>query len=331
MMVRLGRVLAAVCAGLSLGGAAPAQEIVTLAPSAALSCMTPPSGERGLPTYDAELVMRKEDGTVNVELTFYAPDREPLVRVLSDPDFGSLVNAVLAHVKKLRVPCLPPGADAARIEQSYVFMHHDGRQVVARAPIDTADAARRLQAGCLKRIVAGERPNYPDLSRQDEEQGKFLVRLQFDSATEPPKTIFLAAARYPKLRKSVEQFLPGYRLPCLVGGPISVDLVFNFRMEGGARTVIKDMSLQTFVASASDLRRPISFDLSALDCPFDLRIVYFQPFLANHVYEFGASLPQRRDFLDFLGSITLRLPVSRQLDVLGDDFTLNVPCGTINL
>ncbi|MDH4050363.1 MAG: hypothetical protein OEU93_02220 [Rubrivivax sp.] len=89
--------------------------------------MQPPETERGLPAWSEDLIKRKDGGVVRVELVFAAPGRAPEVRVLSQGRFDELVAAVRDHVDKLRVPCLPAGAEPARIVQAYVFRPDDGR------------------------------------------------------------------------------------------------------------------------------------------------------------------------------------------------------------
>lgn len=311
--------------------AAQAAAEISPAPSEALRCMTPPESERGVPEYDELALQRKEGGLVRVDLTFTAPDRAPGVRVIEPVAPGLLVESVRKHVRRLRVPCMTSHSPPVHIVQDYLFVPNDGRKVVASTPQDSAAAERWRQAACLMRITPGVRPEYPERARRHDEEGRFLVRLRFASPTEAPQWTFVAAAPAPNLRAAVEAFLPGFRLPCQSGEPVEVDITFIFRVEGSERVVIKDQPLLTLVRSAESMQRPVYFDLKTMGCPFDVRIKYFQPFKPNRVAELEQSRPERRLFLDWLSTIKIRAPEATQLAVLGDEFTVRVPCGTVNL
>ncbi|MDH4050365.1 MAG: hypothetical protein OEU93_02230 [Rubrivivax sp.] len=60
-------------------------------------------------------------------------------------------------------------------------------------------------------------------------------------------------------------------------------------------------------------------------------MTYFQPFQRNTVEQVGEARAERRDFLAWLSKIPLRLASRGQLDVLGDQFTVSVPCAKLNL
>lgn len=304
-----------------------------LAPSEVLTCMTPAAAERGIPEYPPELVRRKIGGTVKAELVFSDPDAAPRVRLVHDENALSreLEDAVLQHVKKLRVPCQPRDAEPARVVMEYRFDPTDGRQVWSMPPLDANDAERNLQVACLKRIVPGARPEYPRSALQSGESGRFLVRMRFESPDAPPIAKLVAGPDSRVLRRAALDFAPGFRLPCLKAGPIDVDIVLKFRLEGEATTVVKDMPLRTLLGGARSVPKPVSFDTRSMGCPFDVRLSLLQPHSANRVYEVGERNPERREFLHWLANLELKMDASTLLQVLGDTFTVSVPCTTINL
>jgi hypothetical protein len=317
------------CAAFGLAGPAAAQGLITLPPSAAIECMTPPEAQRGTPVYDADLLRRKEGGSVRVELSFASATSAPAVRFIGPLQFSGLTEAVEAHVSKLRVPCMPAGADAVRILQTYDFVPNDGRKVMASTPVDAKDAEWQEAVQCLTRIVGGDIPDYPRRSRMAGDEGNFLVRVVFDSATAPPKASFLGGPNLERLRLSVLSFVDGYRLPCLGSEPVTFDQTYMFRLDGGARTLFKDMTLQQFVGAADKLPSPAYFDTTKMGCPFDLRVTYMQPYKANHVGELDTTHPERRTLRDWLANTALRL--DKPYRVLGDEFTVSVPCIIIDL
>ena len=317
-------------AALAWATAAGAQ-IVSMPVSQAIECLTPPEAERGVPEYPAQELKRKDGGTIRVELVFTAPDAEPAVRVLTTNAFSRLVDAVRDHVRKFRVPCLPPGGEPVRLDQQYVFRPGDARPVFALEPVDQADAERDRQAACLMRITPGEYPAYPTAMLRQGAQGSFLVRLRFTSPSSAPELSFLAEPSFGgALKASVEEFVQGYRLPCLRGEPKTMQLAFVFRVEGGDRTFLQDMPLLQFLRSARTLP-PAQFDFGSMGCPFDLQVTHFQPFAVNVVSQIGESRPERSDFMRWIARIPLRLTDNQAQELLATDFTLSVPCGRLDL
>lgn len=69
------------------------------------------------------------------------------------------------------------------------------------------------------------------------------------------------------MRRAVNDFVAGYRLPCLKGGPAGFSVVFDSRIQDGDRTVIKDLPLLEFLRAADSMQRPASLDLTAMGCP----------------------------------------------------------------
>jgi hypothetical protein len=305
----------------------------TLKPSPASLCLTPAPGQSAQPEYPESLLERKDGGVVKVELVFSAPDAAPAVRMLDENADPLLVQSVRKHARGLRVPCMAPGADPARLVQTYVFSPNDGRTVMATAARDHDDAQRRLRYSCLQRILPGVRPEYPYPSQRKEEQGKFLVSLRFVSATAEPAVVFVDADRSANLRGAIEEFVKGYRLPCLGAEAVELSMMFTFQMEGGARTRLRDLSLRQFLGAVepSSIAMPVFLDLYTMACPFDVRLVYHRPHSANSVLQVADNEPLRQPLLDWLSQMTLRLPPAQNRAVLGETMTVTIPCGTVDL
>jgi hypothetical protein len=312
--------------------AAPAvAQIVSLPPSRAIECMTPPAAERGVPEYPERHLERKDGAAVPVELVFTAPDVPPRVRNLTEVfQSADFFEAVQRHVQVLRVPCMPPGAEPVRLLQRYVFQPHDGRRVVGLPPRDAADRERAAQAACLMRITPEKVPEYPVLALRAGEQGNFLLRLRFAEPAAAPQATVVAGPKSTRLRASLEAFVPGYRLPCLRGEPMELDVAFIFRIEGGARTVINDLGLRRLV-QAAEFAPPARFDFGSMGCPFDVRLTHYQPFKPHVVAQLGEAREERRDFIHWLSQVRLRLDKDQPLELLGQSFTVSVPCGSLDL
>jgi hypothetical protein len=317
--------------GLLLGAGAASAQIVSMPHSQVLACMTPAASERGVPAYDPELVQRKDGGTVKVELVFSEPDAEPGLRVLTPEAFAGLISSVRDHVRRFRLPCQKPGTEPARVTLEFRFRPDDGRPVVALPPQDPAHSERLRQARCLMRIAGPAKPDYPPAAARREIQGGLLVRLRFDSPTAPPTHRHLAETAALMLKVEVDEFVKDYRLPCQSGEPVELDIAFMFRLDGGERTVLRDLPLQSFLRFARTLPKPARFDTTTMGCPFDLRMTHYQPFRPHGVRQVGQALPEREDFVDWLSQIELKFDKDTALTVLGDVFTVHVPCVRLDL
>jgi hypothetical protein len=331
-MSPLARLRALCAAGLAagcLGSTGWAQPVFMLPMSQALACLTPAAGERGRPEYDPELLARKEGGRVEVELSFADANSAPGLRFLGPATLTGLTGAVKAHVQKFRVPCLPAGAEPARIIFTFDFIPNDGRKVMAWSAVDAPDPAKLLMHQCLTRIAGDPQPEYPRRSLDKDVQGNFLVRLTFTSATSAPEVTFDDGPSDRDLRDSLKRFFADYRLPCMTDGPVSMTRIQRFRIEGSAREFVKDLTLQQFLGSVTGLPQQVYFDTSTMGCPFDLRVEHRRPYYGNWVGELGDANPARKPLLDWISSLQLRVTPPHR--VLGEQFTVSVPCVIIDL
>ena len=319
------------CAAVTAATAARAQQS-ELGVSASLACLTPSVEQRGVPTYPENLLRGKDGGTIQVELTFTAPDSAPRMSLLNkEVVFGALEDAVRDHVRKLRLPCMNPGADPVTLRQDYVFAPNDGRKVMASSLVDRADEGRRRLLGCLAHAEGIPRPDYPAESRRRDEQGNVFVKLRFVAPDKPPEVDVLASTTFKALRVAVLKHVEGLRLPCIKAEPIEVTQLYIYKLEGGARAVLRDTTLTQWLSAARAWRGPVFFDFNTMGCPFDVRLRYFAPHASNGVRELESSNVARRPFLDWLSKIELNFPEPANTRLLGDTSTVSVPCGTLDL
>ena len=161
-------------------------------------------------------------------------------------------------------------------------------------------------------------------------RSNYIVRLRFASPTDPPEAQIVAGPPHGVLRRALEDFVTSYRLPCQTGEPMSLDVLFHFRIEGGERAFVNDMTLRQFVGLARSVP-PARFDFNAMGCPFDLRVTHFQPYKPHGIGQLGEARAERLDFIAWLSQVQLRLDDKTALAVLGSEFTVSVPCGTLDL
>ena len=299
-----------------------------LAGSAEAACVVQPEGPL---TYPPRVLARKDFGTVQAELTFEAPDRAPQVKILDEGgSVAALVDAVIVHAKGLRMPCLA-GDRPVKLRQDYVFVPNDGRKVMATQLVDERDAAREEKLRCVRHASGESRPEYPGLALDRSEQGKVLVRLSFTAADQPSGVEVLTYGGFHHLRDAVLDHVAGLRMPCLGSGePVVAERIYDFRLEGGPRTVLRDVGLLEFLRAVDKLE-PAFFDTNAMGCPFDLRVSYWQPYDANKVREIETTDPLRKPLLAWLSRLSLRLPERQRDALLGEESTMHVPCVKLDL
>jgi hypothetical protein len=317
-----------VALGLPPASAWAQQTLPTL--SEFVACLKLPDGAKL--EYPAEAFERRDGGTVQLELIFSRADEAPTVRVLNRPRaWERLVDATLLHVRRFRMPCLPDGHPPVTLHQDYVFTPNDGRKVVATAPTES-DPARQRQLACMTLTGQPGPVDYPLRSQRLEEQGTVILELNFTHAERPPEIRVLARPRSADLVAAVREYAQRLRLPCLESASIRTNLSYRFKFEGAPRALINDIGLVPLLKQAKDVRGGVYFDLNTMACPFDLRITYWRPHLANTVGQLDRDVPERRPLMDWLANIELDV---RNVDtanlLLGAEFTLRVPCGTIDL
>lgn len=317
-------------AAVAVNGAAMAQPM--LASSDAVACLTLVAGAPAL-VYPEEMLRRKDGGTVRVALRFEAADQPPRVTVLDEDwqNLDGLEDSVRAHVRHLRVPCMPAGSPAVVLRRDYVFVPNDGRKVVASRARDAADQVRRDQLTCIAHLTGLKSPDYPAKARREELQGNVYVRLRFEASDQPPRFELLAAPRQSVFERAVRDYVEQLRMPCLTSTPVEVTQLYTFKFAEGPRVLLKDLNLKQLVGLARDPPSGVYFDLNQMQCPFSLRLRYFRPQGPNQVNELDTTHPARQPFMDWLSQITLNFPPERNTELLGQSITVEVPCGTVDL
>lgn len=313
--------------------AAQAQQAQQLVASALPACIQHRDG-LAAPTYPPSMLERKDDGEVEVELEFGGPDSAPALRVLTKSHVvGDVLDTVTLFARGLRAPCVRADGPPLRVRQGFVFSANDGRKVATTRARDVADEQRQQQLACLVQADGGKVGSipYPREAAVSGDEGKVLVELTFRAPDRPPEAKVLASGPSRVLRNTVTTHVATLRMPCLSQPPLAMMQLYWFKLDEGARTLIRDLSLVQFLQAARNVPRGVFFDLNQMGCPFDLRVTYYQPHDTNAVRELDVSRSIRQPFLDWLSRLELNLPAARNTEVLGDTFTLSVPCTVIDL
>jgi hypothetical protein len=307
------------------------------APSAELACLTPALEQRQPVEYPEDRLKRKEGAFFHLDLTFTHPDRAPRAKVVEDPRRVSagrtendFLDAAERYASQLRVPCLPPGSEGFRLRQTFHFVPNDGRRVTVSAPREPegwSDAFRRVM-DCLKPQRGSELwPPYPRRALDQGWQGNVIAQVRFDGPdAEPQVEIVAEPPRMSVFGASVRQAFSNLRAPCAEGAPVSGRVLFAFRIQDDRRVLLPDLDMRRLAGVLRTYPAPVFFDTNALGCPFDLRVTYRAPHMSNVIAEVGDAVPLRQPFLEWLSKVEINLPESARNIVLGDTFTLHVPC-----
>jgi hypothetical protein len=242
-----------------------------------------------------------------------------------------LDDAVTDFVEQYRVPCMQAANGAVILLQEYNF-DGDGRSWVMASPTrDSADPQRAAQLSCIQHLVPNSKPTYPRSSLRKGEEGTLIAKMHFTAADQPPGIEWVAPPPHRDLRIAVERYTAGFRMPCLRNGPVDAMRVYQFVINGGARTVLRDSTLIEFLATAKDLRTPAFFDLNTMSCPFDVRLSYYRPYTKNGIQQLDTLAPERASFLRWLAEVTLDFNPAQSLKVFGNSMIITVPCGKLDL
>lgn len=317
-------------AGLLLWAGWVGAQQVTLAPSPAIECLTPAPEVRGAVEYPFSEFKSRVAGRVKVEARFTVPEGPPELVVLESEGGDAFVDAVKAQMRGWRVPCLPPGGGDARLVQEYVFKP-DQRRVQWGPSEDARAEARREQLRCMTHETGKRAPAYPPNALRDGVQGRVYARLRFEAADQPPVAQVHARRSARQLQGTIEDWVRGYRLPCLQGEPIDATMVFVYRFEGEAWG-FRPMSLTGLLSRVKGIHeQTLVLDTSTMGCPFDLHFTYYRPVARNSVGSLGSFDPARAPLLRYLADVELDLSHQALDSVFADSTTITVPCIKIDL
>lgn len=309
-------------------------------PSAGVACLTPALADRAQVEYPEQRLLRKDGAFFHLELRFTEPDRPPSTRVVEvpvsegqPPTEADFVDAAVRYARQLRMPCLAPGGEPVTLRQTFHFVPNDGRRVSVSVPANAEPTPGQRSFDCLA-PVRGESlwPAYPRRALERGLQGSVIARLRIESADRAPEITILAEPNSSsefgrELRRAVQNL----RSPCHEGPPVQMGQIFTYRIQDGRRVLLRDMTLRQLAGFMKSYPAPAYFDTGAMQCPFDLRVQYLAPYLGNRVWQIGTPVAERVPLMTWLQKVELDLDDEAANMVLGDSFTLTVPCIKLDL
>lgn len=302
---------------------------MTLEPSAALECLTPPAAERGAPEYPFVLYKSGQGGRVRAKVEYPGGLFGPAVTVLEHTGDDQLVLSVRRHLGGLSVPCLRPG-ETVTLQFDFLF-EPDQRVLHWARPVDAPDPDRQRKLICLVHQRGAAQPAFPDRARRSDVQGRVSTHLVFSSPDSAPEVRLLHRESSGPLAEAVKTWAAGLRMPCHQGAPLAYSIVYVFQFDGDSFG-FKDLTLRKLLPAIKGLReKGLVLDTNTMACPFELKFQYLQPHAPNNVGEVATSDPRRRPLLDWLAGVELALPDATLDAIFADRADLAVPCLKINI
>lgn len=312
-------------------GAAQAQKRsqaqATQAPTAAQRCLTvTPDAPDSQPVYPFEPFKRGKPGKVQVELRFTQPDGAPAVQILSSEGGDEFETAVREHARRLRVPCLTPAEGTATARFEFVFQPEAARP--AMVPQQDSQAAKcAASIDCVKHVSGDSLPEYPRRALSQEQQGRVLVTLRFESADSPPVAKVYARHSAELLGRGIKTWVEGLRMACYPGEPVEFTMTYVFLLEGDAYGFVPGLSFRQLLAVLpAEQRSRMPADTTTMGCPFNVRFTSRQPELPNDVAQLDNWRAERQPFMDWLREVTLDGPTRLRDALFGDTTRFQVPC-----
>lgn len=306
-----------------------------LAPSAALACLTRVAGAPAAPVYPPELFERKDGDIIRVELEFRGRDQAPRVKLDGEYHFRPFRDAIEDFVAAYRVPCMAEGAPAVTLKQDFVFTPTDGRKIMPPPMRDAGDEARSAMMKCIVHVDNKTRPDAPSNGgthfQREQEEENVAVRMIYLDAKRAPELVFLTEPRQRALRRTIERFVEGLRMPCLTRGQVEVNTLYKYVLANSSRMLLKDMTLVQLLAGGKDYAKPAYFDFNTMGCPFDVRLSYLRPYMPNGIRELESSNPARKPLLEWMSKITLNFNDDTNRKIIGSDINVTIPCGKLDL
>jgi hypothetical protein len=319
---------------LGLCASAGAQGLAILPDESAaesLKCIAGNDAKGKAIAYPERELMMRTGGTVRVRLEFVSPASGPRVEVLSSPT-TALAEEVRRYVEDYRLPCMKKEAPPVIAVQEFSFDPRDGQPVTWARP----QASSALKQACeITGIEKTQNLQVPRKAVQEGYSGTVLALAQFDGPDIAPVVTILHKGGHRVLAEAVVNVMQQLRAVCAGPSnswPIKASQVYRFNLEGEATVALKDVDLKTFVAAIERLgEHKVRFDLNSMGCPFAVELAIYQPYLRNRVGEVGKTDPNRQGFLDWLQSVSLRIPPQALDRLLGSTMRISVPCGLLDL
>ena len=303
-------------------------------PPGPASCLISSQPSPSTPIYpDGE--WRSQEAVVRVKRVFTAADAAPTAEVRFNNGGVAFADAVRSHVANYRLPCLVSGRVFEAVQEMQFVPKPPSPRVVVSRLRETLPAGR-WPAGCFDSIKNSNRPSSAVLRRPTVRlPATVLVRLTFSRPDLPPKVETLYDGGQRVLSETVFDNVQAYRMPCLgpADEPVVMQQLFRFAPDVGNATGLNpDVSLMQLLRIVKNVEaQKVRFDFATMGCPFKVVMAPYRPFAANRVREIGRANPDRREFIEWLRTVSIDLPPDELVTAIENQTTVSIPCALLDL
>jgi hypothetical protein len=323
------RVAAGALGALSVGAVcAQATGGITLVEtSSVVTCLDTKLNDGKPLLYPPELVQSKQGALVRARMTFASGDEAPSIDIFYNTGDDQFAEIVRRHLRGYRLPCLDKQSAPVVMTQEFDFFPGDLRKVQYGNVWEEAHV--RSVRLCVE--TGSGKPAIVDAA------GTVIIEMTFSDPTKSPTTRVVYQGGEKRLGlavQSVLDFVASYRMPCLTSSsrPLTTSQQFTFRDSSAPSYVLKDMTLWQLLGFTENLtQHKVRFDFNTMNCPFDVRLSPYQPHASNGVAQIERYDANRREFIEWMRKLVLKIPRHLMPHVIGRPIVVSVPCLVLDL
>lgn len=292
-------------------------------------------GERNAPLTPvgiAEKDRPSQGVVVRVRLDFADLNAAPEVSVIYNSGKQAYADAVVRRASKYRLSCWENASAPWAGIQDFQFTPESPRPVlisyVRPALVDGPSSARCVATGDSPPSVRATLSERMGISQKERRSGAVLVKIKFLSGDSPPSTEVVASTAGSGNEKTVLDHVSGYRWLC--AGQTQSSLVFSQLFVFGIDPVVTTLRQFIGLLDEASVRGP-RFDFTSMNCPFEVRMTYLQPYLPNSISGTRGADNHRLAFDGWLQSVKFRPELTAGNRMVGRDLQFQAPCAILDL
>ncbi|MBR7783636.1 hypothetical protein [Undibacterium luofuense] len=318
--------LAAVLAG--TGQQAKAHAVIPPA-SKWLDCLSFVSGSPTAIAYPKDAEATDVGVRVDAVFSFTAPDRGPEVRFEGAKPPAAFTAEVRNYASNMRLTCMDSSQAKVVLRQKFEFNGSEQKSAKALPVVDPVLRDRAKYSACLAHTKPGSIPVFPASARRDGREAHVFATLRFTKPDTAPEVTLIATSGQSDFNNSVTSYAEDLRVSCLGDEPFETTIHYKFVFADTEKMLLKNGPLAGFLKFSKADTKPAKFDFNTMSCPFDVKLIYNKPYLANSVRQLDSFDGARQPFLDWLKEVELQVDKNTREKIVGSNIVLSVPCGQL--
>ncbi|WP_374518120.1 hypothetical protein [Undibacterium squillarum] len=286
----------------------------------------------GAPTaisYPKDMEALNVNSRVNAVLTFTSPNRGPELSFEGSAPLVPFANALKQYVSNMRLSCMDGGPSKIVLKQTFDF-DALGHRIAKASQVDDPELKEKARYNaCMVHKKPGSVPEFPRRASRDGREAHVFATLRFTQADKAPEVSLSSTRGQADFDNAVNAYVEDLRIPCLGKEPFVTTIHYMFMFSEDGRVVLKSGTLAEFLKFAKADTKSAKFDFNTMSCPFDVKLRYTKPYMANSVVQLDNYDGARKPFLDWLKDLELQFDNKTREKVIGSNVVLSVPCGQL--